>query len=255
MADTKGQYAILGGSGFHAFGSDAPGRPVTTAYGRPSAAPRPLSYGKTTVWFLGRHGDAHDIPPHRINYRANLAALRLLGVEQVISLNTVGVITRGCYPGQLAVPDQILDYTWGRDHSIHDGLSASLDHIDFTEPFDSRLRQEILAAAQAADVLCHDGGVYAVTQGPRLETAAEVDRLERDGADYVGMTAMPEAAIARELDMNYACLSLIVNFAAGRGEKAIHADIEASLLAAKMQSMRVLKALFDAADSNAGTER
>lgn len=247
MAGAREQYAIIGGSGFHAFGSDAPGRPVTTAYGRPSAAPRPLRYSDTTVWFLGRHGDAHDIPPHRINYRANLAALRLLGVEHVIGLNTVGVITRG-YPGQLAVPDQVLDYTWGRDHSIYDGQSTSLDHIDFTEPFDRRLRQEILAAGQAAEVLCHDGGVYAVTQGPRLETAAEVDRLERDGADYVGMTAMPEAALARELDMKYACLSLIVNFAAGRGEKAIHEDIEASLLAAKMQSMRLLKALFDAAD-------
>lgn len=255
MAASNGQYAIIGGSGFHAFGSEAAGRAITTAYGQPSSAPRLLRYGEAAVWFLARHGDTHDIPPHRINYRANLAALKLLGVERVIGLNTVGVITRGLYPGQLAVPHQVIDYTWGRDHSIHDGESASLDHIDFTEPFDSRLRREILAAGRAADVLCHDGGVYAVTQGPRLETAAEVDRIERDGADFIGMTAMPEAAIARELHMDYACLSLIVNFAAGRGERAIHEDIDANLLAAKMQSMRVLRALFDAAEPGAGPER
>lgn len=255
MAVSKARYAIIGGSGFHAFGSDAPGRAITTAYGQPSSAPRLLAYGEATVWFLARHGDTHCIPPHRINYRANLAALKLLGVEHVIGLNTVGVISRGLYPGQLAVPHQILDYTWGRDHSIHDGESASLDHIDFTEPFAGGLRREILVAGRAADVLCHDGGVYAVTQGPRLETAAEVDRLERDGANFVGMTAMPEAAIARELHMNYACLSLIVNFAAGRGEQAIHEDIEANLLAAKMQSMRVLRALFDAVGPDADGKR
>src|SRR5690606_41710983 len=137
-----------------------------------------------------------------------------------------------------------IDYTYGRDHSIYDGESATLDHIDFTEPFCGRLRAGLLAAAAAARVACHDGGVYAVTQGPRLETAAEVDRLERDGADFIGMTAMPEAALARELGMRYACLSLIVNQAAGRGEREIHEDIEATTARARERAMRVLAAFF-----------
>jgi purine nucleoside phosphorylase len=244
MSGVAGQFALVAGSGFGDFASLSPGREVVTAYGSPSAALREIDLGGPGVWFLLRHGDRHDIPPHRINYRANLAALKLLGVQHVVALNTVGVIRPGLAPGQLVVPDQLIDYTYGRDHSIHDGSSASLDHIDFTEPFCGALRRRILRAARRAEVPCHDGGVYAVTQGPRLETAAEIDRLERDGADFIGMTAMPEASIARELQMNYACLSLIVNCAAGRGEKAIHEDIEASLLAAKTKSLRLLRQLF-----------
>lgn len=239
-----GKFGLIGGSGFHDLGTDVPGRALTTAFGRPSAPPRPLLLGGREVWFLARHGDAHTIPPHRVNYRANLKALRMLGVDRVVAINTVGVIVPGRLPGELAVPDQLIDYTYGRHHSIYDGESASLEHVDFTEPFTPGLRQAILQAARAASVPCHDGGVYAVTQGPRLETAAEIDRLERDGAAYVGMTAMPEAVLARELGMHYACLSLIVNQAAGRGDQAIHEDIEASLRAAKANALRVLRALF-----------
>jgi 5'-methylthioinosine phosphorylase len=246
MSDpADGRFAIVAGSGFGDFAGTSPGRELVTAYGAPSAAVREVDFGGNRVWFLARHGDRQDIPPHRVNYRANLAALKLLNVDNVVALNTVGVITPGLVPGQLAVPDQLIDYTYGRDHSIYDPRSASLDHIDFTEPFSEALRGRILRAARAADVPCHDGGVYAVTQGPRLETAAEIDRLERDGADFVGMTAMPEAGIARELRMNYACLSLIVNFAAGRGEKAIHDDIEGSLLEAKTRSLRLMQQLFN----------
>lgn len=239
-----GQAAIIAGSGFSDWAGDAPGQAAPTRYGPPSAAIRTLRYGPRQVYFLARHGESHAIPPHRINYRANLAALKDLGVAHVVALNTVGVIRPGLVPGQLAVPRQLIDYTYGRDHSIHEGNSANLDHVDFTEPFSGALRGWILAAARASGVPCHDGGVYAVTQGPRLETAAEVDRLERDGADFVGMTAMPEASIARELHMDYACLSLIVNFAAGRGDRAIHEDIEASLLAARTLSLRLLEQLF-----------
>src|SRR5690606_16569687 len=130
------------------------------------------------LWLLARHGEPHVIPPHRINYRANLKALQLAGARAVLALNTVGAIRPGHAPGELAVPDQLIDYTYGRDHSIYDGHSATLDHVDFTEPLCGRLRAALLRAAEAAGVPCHAGGVYAVTQGPRLETAAEVDRLE-----------------------------------------------------------------------------
>ncbi len=183
------------------------------------------------------------IPPHAINYRANLKALHQLKVDCVVAMNTVGVIRKNIHPGQIAVPDQLIDYTWGRAHSIYEGV-GDIDHIDFTKPFAEALRQGLLRAARAADVEVCDGGVYAACQGPRLETAAEVARLERDGADFIGMTAMPEASLARELGMDYACLSLIVNYAAGRGENAIHADIEASTMTAKLQSMKVLREFF-----------
>ena len=238
------QYAVIAGSGFSAFGEGAAARNVETAFGFPSSPIRELQFGAGTVFLLARHGDGLTIPPHRINYRANLAALADLGVDAVIALNTVGVISAGLHPGQIAVPEQIIDYTYGRDHSIYDGGSARLAHIEFTEPFDRSLRDALLAAAADAGAAVHDGGVYAATQGPRLETIAEVNRLERDGADFIGMTAMPEASLARELGMNYACLSLIVNYAAGRGEKAIHADIEESTATAKMEAMKVLQELL-----------
>lgn len=244
MSRSGPQYALLAGSGFHAFAEDAVSHEVSTRYGDPSSAVRELSYGDHTVYLIARHGDEIGIPAHRVNYRANMQALKSFGTERVVALNTVGIVSARQYPGQLAVPDQLIDYTHGRDHSIHDGESDSLEHVDFTEPFCPDLRRAILQAADDADVECHDGGVYAVTQGPRLETTAEVNRLERDGADYVGMTAMPEASLARELGMRYACFSLIVNYAAGRGEKAIHEDIEASTMTAKMQAMKVLREFF-----------
>ena len=244
MATGNHQYAVIAGSGFQSFGEDAEEHHLTTDFGDPSSPVRELHYGERTVFLLARHGDGFVIPPHRINYRANLAALKLLGVDSIIAMNTIGVITAGRHPGEIAIPDQIIDYTFGRDHSIYDGGSDSLDHIEFTEPFAERLRQEMRAAAENSGIAVYDGGVYAVMQGPRLETTAEVNRLERDGADYIGMTAMPEASLARELGMEYACLSLIVNYAAGRGEKAIHADIEASTVTARTQAMKILQGIF-----------
>lgn len=244
MTSARPQYAVIAGSGFQSFGKDSAEHQLSTDYGVPSSPVREVAYGGQMVFLLARHGDELLIPPHRINYRANLAALRSLGVERIIALNTVGVIAAGQHPGEITIPDQLIDYTFGRDHSIHDGESDSLNHIEFTEPFAGRLRADLLAAAQKSGIEVHDGGVYAVTQGPRLETIAEVNRLERDGADYIGMTAMPEAALARELDMEYACLSLVVNYAAGRGEKAIHADIEASTVTARSRAMTILQAFF-----------
>ena len=240
------QYALIAGSGFREFGADSATLVVATDYGATSSPIRELEYGEHKVFLIARHGDDLRTPAHRVNYRANMAALRKLGVNDVVALNTVGVISSQLMPGQLAVPAQLIDYTWGRDHSIHDGVSDNLEHIDFTEPFCGELRQKILDAAERAGVACHDGGVYAVTQGPRLETAAEVRRLARDGADFVGMTAMPEASLAMELGMRYACLSLIVNHAAGCGQAGIHEDLEAHTATAKMQSMKVLRQFFHA---------
>ena len=247
MASDTPRYALIAGTGFMAFADDARQLDISTEFGEPSAAVRELSIGPHIVHFLARHGDQLLIPAHAVNYRANLAALRSAGAEAVIAVNTVGVIAAGQPPGGIAIPSQLIDYTYGRDHSIYSATSATLDHIDFTSPFCSELRAGLLDAAHRAGIECHDGGVYAVTQGPRLETAAEVDRLERDGAAYVGMTAMPEASLARELGMRYACLSLLVNFAAGRGEKSIHEDIEASTMAAKSQALKLLQTFFDAA--------
>lgn len=244
MTSAMHQYAVIAGSGFQSCGEGATEHHLPTDYGAPSSPVREVVYGERTVFLLARHGDDLLIPPHRINYRANLAALKLLHVERIIALNTVGVIAAGQHPGEIAIPDQIIDYTFGRDHSIHDGESDSLDHIEFTEPFAGRLRADLRAAADKAGIAVHDGGAYAVMQGPRLETIAEVNRLEQDGADYVGMTAMPEASLARELDMEYACLSLIVNYGAGRGEKAIHADIEESTVMARSRAMKVLQEHF-----------
>ncbi len=242
----KADFGILVGSGFDQFTPSGEPQRVSTRFGEPSAPIRPVDFSGRTVLVLPKHGDNHKLPPHLVNYRANLVALQDLGVHSVIALNTVGVISDVREPGQVAVPDQIVDYTWGREHTIYDTPQAGFAHIEFTEPFSVELRTGILRAAQRADVDCCDGGVYAATQGPRLESAAEVDRLERDGADYVGMTGMPEASLAMELGLNYAMLSLIVNKAAGRSDKPIHDDVESSTLSARGQAIRIIEAFFEA---------
>lgn len=217
---------------------------MQTRFGSPSAAIHSVTIEMHSLLALRRHGDDHTIPPHAINYRANLAALKDMGAERVIALNTVGVISTVSEPGQISLPDQILDYTWGREHTVFDGADGQIEHLEFTTPFSEGLRNRLLAAAREAGVDCHDGGVYAATQGPRLETAAEIDRLDRDGADYVGMTAMPEASLAAELGLDYACLALIVNRAAGRGDTPIHQDVAANSLAASTAAMNTLRAFF-----------
>lgn len=239
-------YGLLIGSGWETMVGDDRGTDVETAYGPPSAHVHRLAIGGQCTLSLARHGDRHTIPPHVINYRANVLALRNLGAEAIIGLNTVGVITEIAEPGTIAVPDQLLDYTWGREHTLFEGHRKGVAHIDFTEPFTDDLRQGLLAAAARAGVACHDGGVYATTQGPRLETAAEVNRLQRDGADFVGMTAMPEAAIAREAGMEYACIALVVNPAAGRGDAPIHDAVEKYTLDARNATMSTLDAFFAA---------
>jgi purine nucleoside phosphorylase len=239
-------YALIVGSGWGKLTEGDSGMEVETAFGMPSAPIHRLLFGSHKVLSLARHGDGHSIPPHLINYRANVLALKKSGAEAIIALNTVGVISNICAPGQLALPDQVIDYTWGREHTMFDARRGTVRHVDFTQPFTAGLRESLLAAAARAGVACHDGGVYATTQGPRLETAAEVDRLERDGADFVGMTAMPEAAIAREAGLEYACLALIVNRAAGRSKLAIHDEVEAHALTTRNATLSTLEAFFTA---------
>jgi 5'-methylthioinosine phosphorylase len=191
---------------------------IDTPFGQPSRAVQEGRLGGTPLFYLQRHGSPAAIPPHRINYRANLWALKSQGVGGIIAINAVGGITASMRPGRLLIPDQIVDYTWGREHSFDDGQGGSLMHIDFTEPYERELRMELLAAADAARIPHESSGVHGVTQGPRLETAAEVQRLARDGCDVVGMTGMPEAALARELDLPYASICMVVNPAAGLGD-------------------------------------
>jgi 5'-methylthioadenosine phosphorylase len=196
------------------------------------------------VAFLARHGYGHTITPHEVNYRANIWALKTEGASDIISVASVGGIGEGFGPGVLAVPDQLIDYTWGRKQTFFDGGEKPVTHIDFTHPYTGQTRQMLLSAAAACGERVTDGGVYAATQGPRLETGAEVNRLERDGADLIGMTGMPEAALARELGLNYATLAVVVNHAAGRGNSKDvieFAQIEAILQESMMRVRRILE--------------
>lgn len=238
------EYAVIVGSGFGDFAGTDEGLCPDTRFGEPSSPIRERMIGSRAVLTIARHGDGHTIPPHRINYRANLLALADCGVRRVIALNTVGVISTIREPGQIAIPEQLIDYTWGREHTIYDGSDGIVTHIEFTEPLSRALGEELAKAADRAGIDCLHAGIYATTQGPRLESAAEVQRLQRDGADYVGMTAMPEAALAMELGLDYTCIALIVNKAAGLGDKPIHDDVESSSLATKSLTIRLLEQFF-----------
>jgi len=239
--------AIIGGSGMARLArlDGAQRRLVRTPYGEPSG---PLTFGRfgaKEVIFLARHGYGHTIPPHQVNYRANLWALRDAGAQTLISIASVGSIAGDLAPGDLLVPNQVIDYTWGRPSTFFEGPEAPVTHIDFTEPYDAALRAGLLGAAAVCGEKVRDGGVYATTQGPRLETAAEINRLERDGADVVGMTGMPEAALARELALPYAAIAAVANFAAGRGDSARAIRLEqigAVLEAAIARVHRILEA-------------
>ena len=233
--------AVIGGSGLYALPGLTEVREldVATPYGAPSA---PLSIGKLqgrNIVFLARHGRQHQIAPHAINYRANVWALHAQGVKRVVAVATVGGIGGGMEPGVIALPDQIIDYTWGRAHTFCDGQEGAVRHIDFTHPYDTVLRGDLMQAAQHANVMLHDGGTYGVTQGPRLETAAEIIRMQRNGATLVGMTGMPEAALARELGLAYATLAVVVNAAAGTGASMQAIDLKTAEIVAREAMTRV----------------
>ncbi len=241
--------AVIGGSGFVAM----PGlevldrRQPDTPYGPASAPVIRGLLGGAELFFLPRHGTGHSIPPHRIDYRANLWTLKACGAERVVGLAAVGGISGAFGPRVIAVPDQLIDYTYGRAHSFSDGDQDEVLHIDFTRPYCEDLRQALLKAARDWELEVEDGGTYGATQGPRLETAAEIMRLERDSCDLVGMTGMPEAALARELGLCYACLAFVVNWAAGKTSGGIRMEaIEANVTACSARIERILTALVNA---------
>ncbi len=214
--------AIIGGTGLYALADlqDVETHQPVTRYGALSGPVRIGTFAGQRVAFLARHGEGHSVPPHRINYRANLAALQALGARRVLALNTVGGITDAHGPRVLACPDQLIDYTWGRISTLCEEEGTDVLHVDFGEPYTATLRAAMLDAARKAGVPLVDGGCYGATQGPRLETRAEIARMRRDGCDLVGMTGMPEAALAREFGLDYACLAIVGNWAAGCGDDA-----------------------------------
>jgi 5'-methylthioinosine phosphorylase len=255
--ETPCRVAIIGGTGLASLRDmqDLRHELITTPYGEASG---PLSHGLLwgqPVIFLPRHGYGHTIPPHKVNYRANLWALRQAGVGRVIAVNAVGIIPRNLEPGSLFVPDQILDYTYGREHTFFDGSDQPLRHIDFTRPYSETLRGLFRQAGLEADIDVFDTACYGVTQGPRLETRAEIDRMERDGCDLVGMTAMPETALARELGMEYVCIALGVNKAAGRSDSGIHAEMDTYLSLSMKRLEQLLKAALPQVCARARGER
>jgi 5'-methylthioinosine phosphorylase len=214
--------ALIGGTGLYRLAAleDVVTLEGGTEYGEPSGPVRVGRLAGRTVAFLARHGEGHSVPPHQVNYRANLRRLKDLGATRVLAQNTVGGIGDAFGPRVLACPDQLIDYTWGRISTLCEEPGTEVLHVDFGEPYTPSLRRAILAAAADAGVGVVDGGCYGATQGPRLETRAEIARMRRDGCDLVGMTGMPEAGLARELGLDYACLAVVANWAAGCGDGA-----------------------------------
>ena len=238
MNDDAIALAVIGGTGVYAFpGLEETHRiDASTRWGAPSSAIVVGRLAGKRVAFLARHGEGHTLAPHRINYRANVDALHTLGARRIVGVNAVGGIRADMGPRVLAVPDQLIDYTTGRASSFCDADGEPVLHIEFGEPYGQSLRSDLLAAAHRAGVAVVDGGCYGATQGPRLETCAEIRRLQRDGCDLVGMTGMPEAALARERGVDYACLAVVANWAAGCGPEpdapisleAVHAHLAAA---------------------------
>lgn len=246
--ENRSPVGIIGGTGLTTLSGleITAERSVATPWGQPSSRLLEGRLGDQTVVFLSRHGNPHRIPPHQVNYRANLQALYDAGVRTVVGVNAVGGIHPDMGPAHIVIPDQIIDYTWGRASTFFEGDLDETTHIDFTWPYTANARELLISAAREQDLPFSDFGVYAATQGPRLETAAEVRRLERDGCDLVGMTGMPEAALAAELKMNYVCLALVVNRAAGKSDHIITMEeIEAAIDQGMSGVKRILEVSMD----------
>ena len=246
---------FIGGSGLNQLSGTRliESKQLTTEFGQPSSPVSIVDVNGHQAAFIARHGQPHAIAPHAINYKANIAALKALGVTKIIAVNAVGGISSGFDAGVLCVPNNLIDYTYARAHTFLDGIHQPLDHIDFTYPYTESLRELILEVAKKQDDAVAqsiiDFACHAVTQGPRLETAAEIKRLAQDGCDIVGMTGMPEAALAREAGIDYACLACVVNPAAGMGAELITLDEIHRVLANGMQSiLNILAAVVEHAE-------
>jgi len=237
---------LIGGTGLDHFGLAARSHDINGSFGHPSASVAEYHIGKLLVFFLPRHGEQHQLPPHAVNYRANIDAFRQLEVEGIIAVNAVGGVSAAYPPGSLSLPDQLIDYTWGREQTFSMAAGDGLQHIEFARPFDGRLRRGLLEAASTVNVDAIDGGCIAVSQGPRLETAAEIRRFKQDGCNIVGMTSMPEAALAREAGLDYASLCVTANWAAGLApEPVTMAAIEATLEIAMVNVRKLLSQFFE----------
>ncbi|MDD5578344.1 MAG: S-methyl-5'-thioinosine phosphorylase [Methylobacter sp.] len=241
------QLAIIGGTGLTQINDLRIIRrdQLTTPYGAPSAEFITGELNGKQVIFLARHGNPHMLAPHKINYQANIWGLKQLGVEHIIAVAAVGGITHEMAPAHIAIPDQIIDYSYGRKHTFFEDENDTVTHIDFTYPYSQKLRSRLITAAAEANIKISPLGTYGCTQGPRLETAAEIKRMGRDGCDLVGMTGMPEAALAKELAMDYAAISVIANWAAGKtaGEISM-AEIEQHLHKGMANTAELLKAFI-----------
>jgi len=201
---------IIGGTGLYE-GEDVEVRRISTPYG--DASPVAIAeIHRRGVVFMPRHGARHELPPHRVNYRANIYALKELGVTRIVATNSVGGISPELSPGDVVVPHDIIDFTSGRANTFYDTRAV---HIDMSEPYCPEIRKALIDAGREVLGRVVESGVYAVTQGPRFETPAEIRMLSRLGADVVGMTAMPEAALAREMELCYASICTVTNYAAG----------------------------------------
>ena len=243
--------AIIGGSGLTQLSNlDISRREIVrTPFGEPSGAITFGRIGCQDVAFLARHGHGHTIPPHLVNYRANIWALaRGAGAEGIVSVASVGGIRADMGPGVVAIPNQIIDYTWGREQTLYDG-SIPLEHIDFSNPYSEPLRKQLLTAAKTHKITVLERGVYGATQGPRLESAAEIQRFQREGCDMVGMTGMPEASLAREMGMEYASIALSVNWAAGLTDHPITmTDIQLALEKGMGDVLKIIEAFLAGRD-------
>ncbi len=237
---------LIGGTGLDHWGRARRSHGIDTPYGPPSASLAEHGIAGCEVLFLPRHGEGHQIPPHAVNYRANIDAFRQLGVDGIVAVNAVGGITKDCYPGRLVIPDQLIDYTWGRAHTFSLDAGDELRHVEFAEPFSANLRTGLLEAGRRAGLDVHAGGCLAVSQGPRLESAAEIVRFKRDGCDLVGMTSMPEAALAREAALDYASLCVSANWAAGLAEPVSMQAIDKTLAGAMLEVRELLEVFFKA---------
>lgn len=236
---------IIGGTGLYSIDGLNPGEQkwLETPFGEPSSILTFAEYEGVEIVFLARHGNPHKLAPHRINYRANLSALKQAGAQKIVAINAVGGIHPQLGPQCIAIPEQIIDYTYGREFTIFDGCHIeTVEHIDFTYPYDTEMRAQLIDASRQSAIDVLETGTYGATQGPRLETAAEIQRMKQDGCDMVGMTGMPEAALAREMALPYACLALSVNWAAGLSDSLIcQEDIEQSVKLGMQDVQRILK--------------